>query len=225
VKSFGGDYWDETVTQSKFDDPNTIAGFQFIADLMWDSGVMPSAAVVEGLGMGMELAYASGLIGLYYDLNDVSFRFGEAIGDKFKWSVAPTPTGPAGRFQFSGGSAFCIPITCEQPDMAYELISWVLANPDNLPTTATMGGALVSNMEFAEYGLPPEELGISDAFQHAFVELGARDASYPAYHPKYQEWDSAVYNKSFEPLWIGEQRDAAVACAEAHEGTNALLAS
>jgi multiple sugar transport system substrate-binding protein len=225
VKSFGGDYWDETVTQSKFDDPNTIAAFQFLADLMWDSGVHPTAGMYEGIGMDAELAFASGKIGLHYGLNDISFRIGEASGGEFEWTVAPTPTGPAGRFQFSGGSAFAIPNTCEQPDMAYELVSWVLANPDNLPTTATMGGALVSNMNFAEFGLPPADLGISDAFQHAFVELGARDATYPAYHPKYQEWDSSVYTVSMDPLWVGEQRDAAVACAQAHEGTNALLSS
>ena len=224
VKSFGGDYWNETVTESKFNEPGTIEAFQFIADLIWDSKVMPSAALVQGLGMDMEYAFASGQIGLHYALNDTSFIIGEAIGDKFKWSVAPTPTGPAGRFQFSGGSAFAVPVTCEQPDMAYELTAFVLANPDNLPTTATMGGALVSNMTFAEFGLPPEESGISDAFRHAFVDMGAKDPCFPAYHPKYQEWESTVYRVYLDPLWVGEQRDAAVACQSAHEGTQALLA-
>ena len=91
--------------------------------------------------------------------------------------------------------------------MAYELIAWTLANPDNLPTTATMGGALVSNMNFAEYGLPSEESGIREAFQHAFVEMGKQDPCFPAYHPKYQEWESTVYRLAFDPMWVGEQRD------------------
>ncbi len=224
VKSFGGDYWNETVTESRFDLPETAQAFQFIADLIWDSKVMPSAALVQGLGMDMEYAFASGQIGLHYALNDTSFIIGEAIGDKFEWTVAPTPTGPAGRYQFSGGSAFSIPKTSEQPDMAYELIAWTLANPDNLPTTATMGGALVSNMNFAEYGLPSEESGIREAFQHAFVEMGKQDPCFPAYHPKYQEWESTVYRLAFDPMWVGEQRDATVACQVAHEGTQALLA-
>ena len=116
VKGFGGDYWNETVTESRFNEPGTIDAFQFIADLIWDSKVLPSAALVEGLGMDMEYAFASGQIGLHYALNDTSFIIGEAIGDKFEWTVAPTPTGPAGRFQFSGGSAFAIPVTCTQPD-------------------------------------------------------------------------------------------------------------
>ncbi len=224
VKSFGGDYWNETVTESRFNEPGTIEAFQFIADLIWDSQTMPSAALVEGLGMDMEYAFASGQIGLHYALNDTSFIIGEAIGDKFEWTVAPTPTGPAGRYQFSGGSAFAIPATCEQPDMAYELTAWVLANPDNLPTTATMGGALVSNMNFAEFGLPAEETGIRDAFQHAFVEMGAQHPCYPDYHPQYQEWESTIYRVHLDPLWVGEQRDAAVACQAAHEATQAMLA-
>ena len=92
VKSFGGDYWNETVTESKIDLPETAQAFQFIADLIWDSKVMPSAALVQGLGMDMEYAFASGQIGLHYALNDTSFIIGEAIGDKFEWTVArPRP--------------------------------------------------------------------------------------------------------------------------------------
>lgn len=225
VKSFGGDFWDENLTESKFNDPATIEAYQFLADLMWEHQVMPSASLLEGVGMGTELAFASGLIGMHYALNDVSFRFGEAIGDKFRWTVAPTPTGPAGRFQFSGGSAFAIPITSTQPDMAYELITWVLANPDNLPTTAVMGGALVSNMDYWEFGLPPESSGITDAFAHAFPEMGAKHPTYPNYHEKYQEWESAVYQNCLDPLVVGEERDAAVACQCVHEGTQEILAS
>ena len=225
VKSFGGDFWDETLTHSKMAEPGTIEAMQFIADLMWDSQVMPSASLVQGLGMDMELAFASGKIGLHYGLNDVSFRFGEAIGDAFKWNVAPTPTGPAGRFQFSGGSAFAIPATCEQPDMAYELTTWVLANPENLPTTAVMGGALVGNMNFAEFGLPPEESGVREAFAHAFVEMGAKHPCYPNYHKDYQEWESTVYQVCLDPLWVGEERNAAVACECADEGTQKILSA
>jgi ABC-type glycerol-3-phosphate transport system substrate-binding protein len=79
--------------------------------------------MVQGLGITEESVFVSGKIAMHYGLNDLSFRFGEAIGDKFKWTVAPTPTGPAGRFQFSGGSAWCIPATSTQKDLAYELIT------------------------------------------------------------------------------------------------------
>ena len=130
VKSFGGDYWTPDLTKSMMADPKTVQAFQFIRDLEWKYKVQPSAAMVQGLGMDMESAFVSGKIAMHYGLNDLSFRFGEAIGDKFKWTVAPTPTGPAGRFQFSGGSAWCIPATCTQKDLAYELIRYVLSDPE-----------------------------------------------------------------------------------------------
>jgi multiple sugar transport system substrate-binding protein len=225
IKCFGGDFWDESLTESKMADPATVAGFQFLRDCMWKHEVSPTAAALSGIGMSEELAFASGRIGLHYGLNDVSFRFGEAIGDKFKWTVAPTPTGPAGRFQFSGGSAWCIPKTSTQPDMAYELIRWVLANPDNLPTTAVMGGALVGNMDFWEFGMPPESTGITEAFKHAFYEMGKENPCYPNYHIKYQEWEQSVFTKCIDPLFVGEVADAAEACQCAHEGTQEILDS
>lgn len=225
VKSFGGDYWDSGLNESKFLEEETVSAIQYIADLIWEHKVHPSAALLEGVGMGSELAFASGLIGIHYALNDVSFRMNEAVGGEFEWTVAPTPTGPGGRYQFSGGSAWAIPVTSTQPDMAYELMTWVLCNPDNLPTTATMGGSFVGHMDFYEYGLPPESTGVDkEQYKHAFYDLGKRDACYPNYHAMFQEWEGTVWVPNFDPLWIGEERNAEGACAKVHDGTNEILA-
>jgi ABC-type glycerol-3-phosphate transport system substrate-binding protein len=172
-----------------------------------------------------ETAFASGKIAMHWGLNDIAFRLNEAIQGKFKWTVAPTPTGPAGRYQFSGGSAWAIPSTSTQKDLAFELIRYVLSNPEILPTTATMGGALVANKEFAEFGLPPAELGIGDAFQHAFIDLGARDASYPDYHEKFLEWEATVYGKNLDPIWAGEVEDVTASLTQADVETQEILDS
>ena len=224
VKSFGGDDRTADLKKSMMADPKTVQAFQFIRDLEWKYKVQPSAAMVQGLGMTMETAFVSGKIAMHYGLNDLSFRFGEAIGDKFKWTVAPTPTGPAGRFQFSGGSAWCIPSTCTQKDLAYELIRYVLSNPELLPTTATMGGALVSNMEFAKFGLPPEELGISDAFQHAFIDLGAAMPATPITTRNIWSGNRRP-TKEHGPGLGGEVEDVSVALAKADTDTQAILDS
>jgi multiple sugar transport system substrate-binding protein len=224
VKNFGGDYWDEGVTTSKFDQPETIAAFQWIADLMWKHNAMPSADMLGAMGMGAGLAFSAGLIGMHFGLNDEAFVLDETIAGKFRWSVAPTPKGQAGRYQFVGGSAFSIPTSSTQPDMAYELIRFTLANPETLPISGEMGSQFVSNMDYYEYGLPSAESGVRDAFKHAMYDLGSRDGIFPNYHPKYLEWESTVFATSFGPLWTGEQRDAAVACMQCHEATNALLA-
>jgi multiple sugar transport system substrate-binding protein len=225
VKSFGGDFWTPDLSKSMMADPKTIEAFQFLRDLEWKHGVKPTTAMIQGLGLDGETAFASGKIAMHWGLNDIAFRLNEAIQGKFKWTVAPSPTGPAGRYQFSGGSAWAIPSTSEQKDLAFELIRYVLSNPEILPTTATMGGALVANKEFAEFGLPPAELGISDAFQHAFIDLGARDASYPDYHEKFLEWEATVYGKNLDPIWAGEVEDVTAALTQADVETQEILDS
>ncbi len=224
VKAFGGEYWDDQGKTAYFDKPETIAAFQYLRDLSYKYNVMPSAATIQGLGLDMETAFASGKIGCHFGLNDISFRINEAIAGKFKWTVAPQGSGPAGRFQFSGGSAFSIPTTSRQKDMAYELITFVLANPDNLPTTAVMGGALVSNMDFAEYGLPPKSTGIQDAFRQAAIVDGKKNPCHPYYHTKFVEWEDTVWSK-FQPVWNGEVADVTQTCKDVQAATTAILAT
>jgi hypothetical protein len=118
-----------------------------------------------------------------------------------------------------------IPKTSRQPEMAYELIRFVLTNPDLLPITGKMGSMFVGHVDYWEYAMPPEGAVDQEAFKHTFFDLGQRDGTHPVYHPKFQEWENTVYRPSFDPLWIGEERDAAVACAQAHEGTIEILQS
>jgi multiple sugar transport system substrate-binding protein len=226
VKSFGGDYWDETITKSMFGDPKTVQAFQYMADLMWKQKCMPSAALLSGMGFNTEFAFASGLIGMHYALNDTAARMNEAIGGKFEWSIAPTPTGPAGRFQFVGGSAWCVPASCRSPEVSYELIRYCLSKPENLMMTGMMGSVIVANMDFVKYGIPPADTGVDPAaFLHAFYDLAITDGSWPYYHVKYAEWESNAYTKCLDPLWVGEVTDAAAACACVDQAANEILQS
>ncbi len=222
VKSFGGDFWNEDITESRLNDPGTIEALQFVADLMWEHNVHPTADAVAATGFGTELMFANGNVAMHYALNDTASRFAELIGDDFNWTVAPTPTGPAGRFQFVGGSAFAIPASSTQPDLAYELIRYTLANPAHLARTAEMGSAYTSHLDFTGSVLP-EDSPIRDDYEHTFAVMGARDGIHPAYHPKYQEWELSVFIPNFDLLWTGEERDAAVVAEIADEQANELL--
>ena len=225
VRNYGGEYFDETATSSRFDMPETAAAFQFIADLMWEHKVMPTADMLGAIGMGTGLAFSNGLIGMHWSLNDEAFVLDETIDGKFRWTVAPSPMGDAGRFQFVGGSAFSIPDTTTQPDMAYELLRYTLSNPETLPISAEMGSQFVGNKTFYEYGLPHSEATpqVTDDFKLAMYDLGLRDGVVPDYHPKYLEWESTVYSTVMDLLWTGEERDAVAACQRVHEMTNELL--
>ena len=222
VKSFGGDYWNEEITESRLNDEGTIAGLQFVADLIWEHGVHPTADAVAATGFGSELLFANGNVAIHYALNDAASRMEELIADDFNWTLAPTPTGPAGRYQFVGGSAFAIPTSATQPDLAYELIRYALSNTAHICRTAEMGAAYTSQLDFTHCVLP-QDSPRRDAYEHAFAVMGAQDGVHPTYHSKYLEWETSVFISNFDLLWTGEERDASVVAEAAHEQTNMLL--
>ena len=185
---------------------------------------MPSAEMLGAIGMGTGLAFSNGLIGMHWSLNDEAFVLDETIGGKFRWTAAPSPKGTAGRFQFVGGSAFSIPTSSTQPDVAYELLRYTLSNPETLPVSAEMGSQFVGNSKFFEFGIPGEpDSDLYNQFKYAMYDLGLRDGIAPNYHPKYLEWESTVYNAVFDLLWTGEEPSAAAACQKVHEMTNEML--
>ena len=124
--------------------PGTVEALQWMADLLWDSGAHPTADSVAATGFTFEFLFDNGNVAMLTTrCNDAAALMWELLGDSFDWTVVPTPTGPAGRYNFIGGLAFSIPTSAANPDLSYELIRYTLANPDHLCRTATMGASLV----------------------------------------------------------------------------------
>ena len=111
------------------------AALQWLADLLWDSGVHPTAETpLPPSGFTTEFLFANGNVAMHYALNDAASRMWELVGDSFDWTVVPTPTGTAGRYNFIGGSAFLDPdVRPRIPTLSYELIRFTLANPGSPP--------------------------------------------------------------------------------------------
>ena len=139
--------------------------------------------------------FAAGRVAISYDLNDGARFIGEAIADKFKWTVAPTPKGETKRFQFVGGSGFAIPKTAQFADVAYATLRDISSNPEKLPITAEMGSMFVGNTKYWEKAAPPAEMLDQEAFKKTFYEVGKADGIVPNYFPQYQQWDTSVYEK------------------------------
>ena len=113
-------------------------------------------------------------------------------------------------------------MSAAHPDLSYELIRYTLANPAHICRTAELGAALTSQSDFHNCAAP-EDAPYGEAYHHVFSDIGVRDGVHPFYHPKYLEWESSVWVPNMDLLWTGEERDAAVAVAAAHEQANALL--
>ena len=226
VKAFGGEFVAGDPLKAHFTDPGTVEAYQYMRDAMWEHKVMPNPQQIQAAtgGTGDTAAFfSSGKVAILYSLNDAVFVMEDLIGDKFRWTVAPTPTGKSGRFQFVGGSGFSIPKGSPNPEITYEAIKYTLTNPKNLPTTAKMGSMFVSRKDFWEYGLPPKDQVDPEAYKHTFYDLGKQDGIHPLYYPNYGRWDSSVYTKNMDNLWVNKEQDAAKVLQQVQTGTEPLL--
>jgi multiple sugar transport system substrate-binding protein len=221
VKSFGGDMVAGDPSASHFDQPETADALQFLYDAIWKHKIMPQPGALAG---DID-PFAAGRVAISYGLNDGARFIGEAIADKFKWTVAPTPKGKDKRYQFAGGSGFAIPKTAVLDDVAYEVIRDIASNPEKLPVTAQMGSMFVGNSKYWEQAAPPAEMLDPQAFKHTFYELGKQDGIVPNYFPQYQQWDTAVYEKNLSRLWVNETQDVKGVLQQVHTETQALLSS
>ncbi|MBV7337046.1 extracellular solute-binding protein [Chloroflexi bacterium TSY] len=116
--SNGADIFNADRTAGNFEDPIVLEAAQFLWDLRWKDGSMPTPADIDAMGFGGEFAFASGRVAMHMGISDIAFRLNEAIGDKFTWGVAPIPTGPEGRFGYEGGAMWMIPSGSKYPELA-----------------------------------------------------------------------------------------------------------
>jgi multiple sugar transport system substrate-binding protein len=219
IRSFGGEWFNEDLTESKFNMPETIEAFQWTTDLRWKHKLSPLPETIQGRPQ----PFVEGTVAIDFALGAPAFA--DLLEGKFNYAVAPTPKGPAGRYQFVGGSALAIPRNAEHRHIAYELIRYMLSNPENLKIIGNMGRMFVSRMSMYEYGLPTGNLAQRlPNYKHVFHDLGRRDGVVVPYFHKYQEWD-AIFRRNTEMLYFGEELDARKVCLKLHDETNRFFES
>jgi len=226
VRAYGGEFVAAGSTDMHFTDPGTVAAYQYLYDAINTHKVMPSTAQINAAtgGSGDTAAFfSSGKVAILHSLNDTAFVMEDLIKGKFRWTVAPVPTGPAGRFQGVGGSAFSIPKGSQHPDVTYELMKYTLSDPKNLPITAEMGSMFVSNTKYWQNGVPSKDVLDPKVYQHTFYDLGKTAGVHPNYFPNYGRWDSSVYKKNMDNLWAGKESDVRKVLDQVQTETKPLL--
>lgn len=217
LRSFGGDWFTEDLTESKFNLPETIEAYQWMADLRWKHKVAPMPELTQGRPQ----PFVDGVVAIDYGLGAPAF--GDLLEDKFNWTVAPTPRGKKGRFQFVGGSALSIPQSATHKYIAYELIRYMLSKPENLKIIGEMGRMFVSRMTAYKYGLPKGRLAQRmPNYKHVFYDLARRDGVAVPYISKFKEW-SSIYQRNMELLYFGDELNAKKVCLKLHDETNRFL--
>ncbi len=201
TKTIGGNLFDSGMTKAFFDSAESEQAVQMLYDLRWKYKATPTSADLEAMGLGGEMCFATGKVGMHLALNDTMFRLNEIIAGKFNWGIYPFPKGKGGRYAYQGNSGWFIPKGSKQPDLCYELMRYCLSSPDVLPTTAVMGSAFVGRKSFVKWGCPTGELAEKvPNFYHAMVEMAEENIEPFPWWPGYQEW-SAIYTKYMDPVF------------------------
>jgi len=217
VKSFGGEWFNNDLTASKFDLPETIEAFQWLCDLRWKHKVSPLPDTIQGRPQ----PFLEGNVAIDFNLGAPAFA--DLLEEKFDYAVVPTPTGSSGRYQFVGGSALGIPLNAKNKHISYELMRFMLSNPENLKLIGQMGRMFVSRISLYEYGLPTGNIAKKlSNYKYVFYDLGRRDGIPVPYFSKFQEWD-AIFRRHVELLYFGEELDAKKVCLKLHDDTNRFL--
>lgn len=104
------------------DDPKSVEGMQFYADLVSKYGVAPTAEMQGTSASGWELFVA----GRVATIPVGSWQLSAARENlTFNWDVIPLPKGPAGRFSCFNGLAHNIYARTKHPEEAWKLAKWM----------------------------------------------------------------------------------------------------
>lgn len=107
-------------TKTMVDDPKSIQGLQFYADLINLYEVMPTPVALANLGMGIDLMFASGRLGMF--LSGI-WETPSLRNYDFNWDVAMFPKNAQGIRAFgSGGSGYAILKSSKNKEAAWEVI-------------------------------------------------------------------------------------------------------
>jgi multiple sugar transport system substrate-binding protein len=226
VRSFGGEYFSDNGRTSHVADDGTIEAIQYLVDAMHKHGVMPTPGdlnTVDAGGAGDLALFGSERVAILTGINDSTFVIDDFVEGRFAWTVAPTPRGPAGRFQQVGGSAFSLPSTTRSPEVSFEVMKYLMANPETLPEIARMGSLVPARIGFGENAYPPEDVVPREAFDAAFFGPVEQDGVVLTFHERYAEWEASVYSVKIDELWTGDRTDVAEVMREMDEMTRDLI--
>jgi len=134
-------------TRTMIDDPRSIEGLQFYSDLINLYKVMPAPVALANLGMGIDLMFASGRLGMF--LSGIWETPGLRRYD-FEWDVAMFPKNAKGIRAFgTGGSGYAILKTSKNKKAAWEVVK-ALTGSEGQAELARRGLAQPSRIKVAE---------------------------------------------------------------------------
>lgn len=192
-------------TKTKIDDPRSIAGLQFYADMINLYKVMPTPVALANMGMGVDLMFSSGRLAMF--LSGIWETPGLRNYD-FEWDVAMFPKGPNGDRAFgSGGSGYAILKSSKNKEAAWEVVK-ALTSAKGQAKLAKRGLAQPSRMSvakgesWANDPLPPaNKTMLNDAVQYVV---------FSPFHTKWREIQEKYISPQLDLVFNGKKTAAEV---------------
>ncbi len=188
-------------TKSTLDDPKSVEGLQFFSDLINKYKVMPTPVALANLGMGVDLMFASGRLGMF--LSGIWETPGLRSKYSFRWDVAMFPKNPEGIRQFgSGGTGYGILRTSKYPREAWEVVKG-LTSAEVQGELAERGLAQPSlrsvamGEHWASNSLPPaNKKMLNEAVNHIVFD---------PFHPRWREIEAKLILPEFDLVKSGKE--------------------
>jgi multiple sugar transport system substrate-binding protein len=213
---FGGDFLNKNHTASRLNDPRTVNGLQFIADLRYKYSCAPTPAQ----GANSAFTFESGKLGMTIDWMGMTPRYRKAVKD-FEWDVVPMPAGPVSGATIVKGNQLVIPKHCKQPAAAWRFARYITSvkteqllyvqNRRCFPTRK----AVANSPEFLDSSLPPTQI-------HIFLDAVKGGKQLPI-DDRWSEWTTTM-NNELDTLWNGREHDTKLVAERAAKAVNKVLA-
>ena len=106
-----------------FDNPGSVAAFDYLVRLINDDHVAPPASDTNGNGDFSRNQFLQGRMALFqsgtYNLATIAEQ------SRFRWGVVPMPVGPVGRVSVTNGIAAAGNSATRHPDAVRQVLTWM----------------------------------------------------------------------------------------------------
>ena len=206
-------------TRTMLDDPKSVQGLQFYADLINLYKVMPTPVALANLGMGVDLMFASGRLAMFLS------GIWETPGLRnynFQWDVAMFPKNTQGIRAFgSGGSAYAILKSSKHKKEAWEVVK-ALTGEKGQQQLAKRGLAQPSRSAVSEgefWGADP-----APPSNKKMLNEAVKFTVFSPFHPHWREIEEKYLTPQLDLVFNGK-KTAAEVIAEVAPQINTVLQS
>jgi multiple sugar transport system substrate-binding protein len=210
IGNAGGEFFADG--QSKFDDPNVIAGLQYMVDLALVDKSAPSPAVLQQTGMGSSQMFQTGRVAMYPTGRWVTPTYRDSLD--FTWDAVEMPIGER-RVNPIFSGMLAIGANSEHPDAAFQLLQFLMGKEGQLGVTG-MGLQMPpyqAQMDDPDLVNEPPSLGPSKA---TAVYHGYDSQLNTARSGKFGEYVNRIVQPQLDAVFTGDKtvEEAVVAIDE-----------